>query len=748
MRDFSLLLAQRRVIAGLIAGVLTLPAWCAATPAPPPAGPTAAVIADPAPDPAPDPIPLASPRAGATAEPSSPDAWGGARTGKEATLSDRVVAYDIAATLDPVAHTVDGRETLTWRNRSTQAVRAVYLHLYLNAFEGHDSTYFAENRHLGFEFRSNVPVHDGDWGNITMSAITQAGVAVPWTYVHPDGGPTTDHTVVRLDLPAAVAPGASTALQIAFHDQLPRVLARTGYFGTFHLVGQWFPKIGVLELPGERGARQVQWNVHEFHLQSEFYADYGSFDVRLTVPKAFTVGATGEEQGAPVAAGDLVTHRFVQDDVHDFAWTADSRTAPVLEGEYRGAGSPVVKVRVLYPPELANNAEPVLKATIDSLAYFSRTLGPYPYRTVTVVVPPFNATEAGGMEYPTFFTADGVRHPDEGTLGQYILDFVTIHEFGHGYFYGILGSNEFEEPMLDEGLNEYWDDRMLRERNQSVYLGTRFTKLLGITPTLTGFGIERLSALRADPPDPLGANSWDRLSSAGFVSVYSRTATTLHDLEEAVGHEAMERAFKGYYERWKFRHPGIADLRESLAQGTGQRALVEAVFAQQVYAAEKLDDAIEKLSSEEELPLSGTVIVEGKRAEVTQADAEKKADEIRAAWKKDHPGAAEGTGPFPFHTVLTVRHRGVASAQDVVVTFADGSAEKFVWDSKERWQRFSWVKPVRAVSAQIDPAGRHGLDANVLDNSAVIDSDSSASRRWGGDAAALLQSLFTALGSL
>ena len=749
MRVFSLPYVRCQLIAGLAAGAIAVPAWCATGAAPaaaPTAAPTAPAAAAPAPSP--DGIALASPGAGATTEPSSPEAWGGERTGKEATLSDRVVSYEISATLDPVAHTVEGKETLTWRHRSKVPVRAVYLHLYLNAFEGYESTFLSENRYPGFEFRSNVPIEDSDWGHIDLGAVTQAGVAVPWIHVHPDGGPATDHTVVRLDLPAAVAPGASTALQIAFHDQLPRVIARTGYFGTFHLVGQWFPKIGVLELPGERGARQVQWNVHEFHLHSEFYADYGSYDVRLTVPKAYTVGATGEEQGPPVAAGDLVTHHFVQDDVHDFAWTADSRTAPVLEGEYRGEGSPVVKVRVLYPPEFASDAQPVLKATIDSLAYFSRTLGPYPYRTVTAVVPPFNATEAGGMEYPTFFTAETVRHPDPGTLGNFILDFVTIHEFGHGYFYGILGSNEFEEPMLDEGLNEFWDMRMLRERNQRVYLGTRFTKLLGITPSLTGFDIERLGALRSDPSDPLGVSSWNRLNSAGFGSVYSRTATTMRDLEDVVGHEALERAFKAYYARWKFRHPGVADLRESLAESTGQRALVDAVFAQQVYAVEKLDDSVEKFSSEEELPLAGTALVDGKHVEIKRADVEKKIDDTRTAWKKDHPNAAEGTGPFPFRTVLTVRHRGVARPQDVVITFADGSTEKFVWDGKERWARFTWVKPVRAVSAQIDPEGHHGLEANVLDNSATIESDSSASRRWSGDAAAILQSLFTALGSL
>ncbi|HSY28198.1 MAG TPA: hypothetical protein VK832_11885, partial [Burkholderiaceae bacterium] len=220
----------------------------------------------------PDGIPLANAHAAATTQPSAPDAWGGARTGKEPTLSDRVVNYDIQATLDPVKHIVDGQEKLTWRNRSTREIRAVYLHLYLNAFEGSYSTFYSEKRTKGFDFRTDVGTEDGEWGHIQLGKVAQSGAPVPWLYVHPDGGPDTDHTVVRFDLPTAVPPGGSTTLDIDFQDQLPRVVARTGYFGTFHLVGQWFPKIGVLELPGERGMTEPTWNAHEFHLLSEFYA--------------------------------------------------------------------------------------------------------------------------------------------------------------------------------------------------------------------------------------------------------------------------------------------------------------------------------------------------------------------------------------------------------------------------------------------------------------------------------------------
>jgi hypothetical protein len=295
------------------------------------AAPAAAPSIAPVPQPAPasDGIALAAPDAAAVRVPSSPDAWGGPRTGLEPTLSDRVVHYDIAATLDPDKHTVTGHERLTWRNRSRVAVTSVYLHLYMNAFDGAGSTFFPERRERDGSYRAATDIKDA-WGHIELRRVAQGGAPVPWTFVHPDDGPATDHTVVRFDLPRAVAPGASATFDIDFFTQLPRVVARTGYFRTFHLVAQWFPKIGVLELPGERGATTPRWNVHEFHMNSEFYADFGSYDVSLTVPRGYTVGATGEPQGAPVDKDGMRTWRFAQGDVHDFAWTADTQTAKPL----------------------------------------------------------------------------------------------------------------------------------------------------------------------------------------------------------------------------------------------------------------------------------------------------------------------------------------------------------------------------------------------------------------------------------
>jgi hypothetical protein len=389
-----------------------------------------------------------------------------------------------------------------------------------------------------------------------------------------------------------------------------------------------------------------------------------------------------------------------------------------------------------------------LKATIDSLKYFSDTLGPYPYKTVTVVVPPYNATEAGGMEYPTFFTTDGYHDVKPDTMNSFLLDFVTIHEFGHGYFYGILGSNEFEEPMLDEGLNDYWDFRMVRERGQVFHMTTPILKSIGIDPVVHAFEFERMTAFNVDPKDSTGANSWDRYSTGSYGTVYARTATTMHDLEEQIGKPVMEKAFKEYYKRWKFRHPDIGDLQATIAEVSGKPELVATAFAQQVYSTEKLDDRIEKFTSEEELPQQGTVAQNGKWVELTKVQAEKQRDEARELWKKKNPEAKDGYGPFPYRTTVTLRRTGVAVPETIVVKFVDGSTETVVWNDNQRWARFSWVKPVQATSAEMDPLQQRYLDVSKLDDSKTIKSDASASTRWSAEVGALIESLFSTVETL
>ena len=714
-----------------------------ASPSAAPAGPGTEPAPPSAPEVSADGIAVAGADAGASRIPSAPDAWGGVRSGSEPTLSDRVANYQLEAVLDPRKHTVTGKERLTWRNRSTVPVRSLYIHLYLNAFEGRGSTFYVEMARYG-AFRTGLTPKKGEWGYIELGAVTQSGKPLSWKFVHPDGGPATDRTVARVDLADPVSPGGSTVIDIEFHDQLPRVIARTGYFGSYHLVAQWFPKIGVLELPGERGATAPRWNCHELHLNSEFYADFGSYDVSITAPKEFVIGAVGEEQGAPVETPEGTRHRFVQGDVHDFAFAAWDQFQ-TLTGTYQGPGSPKVAVKVLYPKEFAKAARITLDATVESIRYFSDTLGPYPYETSTAIVPPFNASESAGMEYETFFTSYAAK--DDPLLNGFVR-FVNVHEFGHGYFMGIIASNEFEEPFLDEGLNEWWDTRLMAR--VPIPLRVPALSRLGFpTFPLDAYDYERLGGMSRYPVDPIAGNAWHRYSEASYGMVYERTVLSFHDLGSLVGDEVLASAMREYYRRWRFRHPGTADLHAVLAEATGKKEIVDRWFEEQVYSASSIDDRLESVESAEILPQPGVVLREGKPVEIDQDAVDKEIREKREGFRKEHPKARpDEPGPFPFRSAVVARRYGAIVPQTVEVRFDDGTSERVAWEATGRWERWVFEKPVRAASAQIDPDRGFLLDVNKMDDGRTRETHSLTSARWTLEATAWTQALFALLESL
>ncbi len=592
-------------------------------------------------------------------------------------------------------------------------------------------------------FRSSVETRKGEWGFQDLQTVAQGGKPARFVYVHPDSGPETDHTVVRVDLPEAIAPGATGEIDLTFHDQLPRVVARTGYFDSYHLIAQWFPKVGVLELPGERGVGAggtepgPRWNCHELHLFSEFYADFGSYRAALTAPKDYLVRATGAEQGPPKDGPAGITHTFAQDDVHDFVWTAWNGYAAPLVGSYDGPGSPHVQVEVLASPENALSAQSALKGTLDSLKYFSETLGPYPYPHVTCVVPPFNAGESGGMEYETFFTTDAF----EGAFHD-LVRFVTVHEFGHGYFMGLLASNEFEEPFLDEGMNEFWDTRMLKDEVVQIHLpGALEAEGLGVPP-IRYDDFERLRGTERFQADPIAGSSWDRFSMGSYGLVYARTVLVMGDLERRLGGDALGRGMKLYYKRWHHRHPSTADLREALAEGSGQPDVVRAWFASEVFQNTPIDDRVVKVESVARVPQPGTRLEEGKRIERDEDSADKEIKAARDAWRAKHPGGSDDEdtgGPYPFRSEVLVRRFEGHVPEKVIVTFGDGSRQELPFPTEERWHRYVFDRPEKVVSAQMDPERAILLDLNKLDDGRTRESRSTASTRWSLEVASWIE---------
>ncbi len=258
-------------------------------------------------------------------------------------LSTRVVAYQIEAKLDPRKHTIAASETLTYKNLTGQPQQTFPFHLYLNAFQK-QSTFMTEVRRSGT--RGNGP--DSDWdpkhfGSITVDKFEAEGagdLTNKMEFIQPDDRNTDDHTVFQVTLPKPVAPGASVEFHVIFHDVLPRVVERTGYAHDFDMVGQWFPKVGVWW--------KNAWNCHQFHANSEFFADFGTFDVKVTVPQNEIVGAGGDLVSSTNNSDGTKTLTYHSEDVHDFSWTA-SPSFTVIEDSWTGSQGPV-KIHLLMSP--------------------------------------------------------------------------------------------------------------------------------------------------------------------------------------------------------------------------------------------------------------------------------------------------------------------------------------------------------------------------------------------------------------
>jgi hypothetical protein len=399
--------------------------------------------------------------------------------------------YRIHARLDGETKRIDGELELRWTNRSGESVDELWFHLYLNAFSNNRSTHLVESKGK----LRDKKIEEG-WGWSRVHALRVEGAAgggfqdvLPTlAYQRPDDGNEEDRTVFTVDLPRPVASGETVAVQVEWEAQLPRVRRRTGYKDDFLLVAQWFPKLGVYE--AGRG-----WNCHQFHRDTEFFSDYGTYEVTLDLPIEYEgrIGASGVKvNDSP--KGDRIEVRFVAPSpadqrrldafgksplVHDFTWTASTRTvhpafrqtfrfrdwaerfpdevekARVLFGEEPRLRD--VDVTVLVQPEHAAQAERHFRATCAALFFYGLWFGEYPYEHVTVVDPAWGAA-AGGMEYPTLFTCGTRLFASEDTHRP---ESVTIHECGHQFWYGLVGNNEFEAAWLDEGFNSFTDAEVL-----------------------------------------------------------------------------------------------------------------------------------------------------------------------------------------------------------------------------------------------------------------------------------------------
>jgi Peptidase family M1 domain len=478
----------------------------------------------------------------------NPDPWppiSGARTARHAN-------YEIFATLDPARHIINATQILTWTNYGESAVDTLPFHLYLNGFKNETSLFMQSSRGQHRAARAS-----DNWGYIDVASIRIDG-----TELRPRArfiGP--DETVLEVPLPTPLPPGETIEVSMRFTDQLPEVFARTGYKGDFHMVGQWFPKIGVRV--GPPGAET--WACEPFHVSTEFFADFGTYDVHLTVPNTYVVAATGVLAGSQRDESRGVrTLHFRAEDVHDFAWMADPYMQKLI-GVAKLERSQV-EVRVLHRPEQREFAQRHLEAAIATLEIMSELFVPYPWPVLNVIDPPLDAVDgAGGMEYPTLITTAGdsvMARP-----GVRLPEMVTVHEVGHQWFQGLLASNEAKEAWLDEGINQWAGgvvmERMYGQRGSAI----DWMELQGNLFELARAAMDYPNSV----PSPIATAAYAFVDNDAYgQATYGHAMLVLRTLERLVGQPAFLAAMKRYTEAWAFRHPTGEDFFELMSRELGR----------------------------------------------------------------------------------------------------------------------------------------------------------------------------------
>ena len=599
-------------------------------------------------------------------------------------LSPRNANYTIQARLDPETRTITGNEVISWRNIAGAAAHSLQFHLYYNAWRDNRSSWMRERILAGNAALARRPAADRGSIDITALRVTRGGQAVDVhdraIFIAPDDGNADDRTVLEVPLDRPVGPGEAIDIEIGWTSKVPRTFARTGAIGNFYFVAQWFPKIGVFQDTG--------WNTHQFHAATEFFADFGTYDVQLDVPNGWIVGATGRQLSA-VDSADRTIHRYRQEDVHDFAWTT-SPDYVERRALFDHPTLPKTEIRLLLQPEHAGQAERHFEATRAALRYYGEWYGAYPYGHITVVDPAYQS-EAGGMEYPTLFTA-GTRWlaPPRATQPES----VTVHEAGHQFWYGIVATNEFEHAWMDEGLNTYSTARVMEQVFYPQYFSKRYFG--GFVPWVfddfeqtRDVDGNRLTAFRAvGTHDDQSTPTWKYWPGSASAISYNKTSLWLHTLERLLGWDTMQRILSAYFQRHAFKHPGPQDFF-AVANEVSGRDLTW--FFDQVHGGSApFDYGVDVFRSERVTP--------------------------------------DG----PYRTTVVARRFGEGVfPQDVRVRFEGGEEHRWRWDGRERWKQFTIDRPQRAESAVVDPERVLLLDLRRTNNSATLKPAADrAARKW------------------
>lgn len=501
------------------------------------------------------------------------------------------VSYQIEATLLDSIHSLEGKLQVVYTNNSPDTLREIYFHLYNNAFRPGSMMHkrAQEMNDQGLLERLNRYKSPADWGGYTINKVNVNGN---------DSRFIITGTVMKVTLAQPLAPEAITTLSFNFFEQIPRQTRRNGWMNSDSIVysmAQCYPKVCAYDREG--------WHNQEY-IGREFYGVWGEFDVKLTVPAKYCVGATGQVQNPDevqwgyekiakgekkgviypkdyLRSGDITWH-FKASNVHDFAWVAHNY---IHEWD---TWSDTVTVHCLYKSNEEKEWKQAMKHTFAMLEHHSKAIGWYQYRN-------FYNTHSGdgGMEYPQLIMD---MSPNAGLI---------MHEGAHQWFYGMLGSNETRYAFLDEGFTEflemvgmewYYD----RHNERSPHRDTSWLTKMFIPEydTRRNYYSPYLNLAADGYEEPLNIpHDWAR-EGVNAGQVYFKTLNGLAQLEYVLGDSVFWVGMKEYFRRWCFKSPNLNDFKRTMEDVSSTK--LDWYFDQWFHTTRTIDYSACGVSSEEQ----------------------------------------------------------------------------------------------------------------------------------------------------
>ncbi len=511
------------------------------------------------------------------------------------------VDYRIDVRLDDAKHELSAYEEFDYTNNSPTTLDTLWIHLWPNAYKDR-STALCEQ----LDRQNNLLLHFAEErarGWIDSLDFKSAGVALTW------GLDRKNIDIAWIKLPAPLAPGQRLTITTPFHVKIPSArISRLGHVGQAYYITQWFPKPAVYDNRG--------WHAMPYLTQGEFYSEFGTFDVRITLPANYVVGATGQLKdpserawmdslstvpfsddqkfytrkqrerlnATPPSSVTTKTLHFQQENVHDFAWFADKRFIVRKGSVHLDRSGRDVTTWALFTPRGADVWKDAVTYVNESVRLYSQWVGDYPYSNCTAI--DGGSAAGGGMEYPMITIINDSDNPFD-------LDVVIAHEVGHNWFYGMLGSNEREHPWMDEGVNSYYEQRYVETR----YPGRRMMDLQGIPLGLMtdhqGITYRQQNELQyrynarrnQDSPPDTQSNEFGELDYG--TTVYSKSAVVFDNLRATLGTAVFDSCMQRYFDHWHFKHPYPEDLYREL--GAYERPGLLAQLNEALETANKVD---------------------------------------------------------------------------------------------------------------------------------------------------------------